>query len=107
MEFNVGKCLVPNYRFKKERSEYVVNAEISGNVEKQRYLGVHVQKLITYRGNAKNNVRRRLQCYPLSQCGWHTKVIKVMIELYKFLVRLTLEDRIQIWAPEWTKNKLG
>jgi ribonuclease P/MRP protein subunit RPP40 len=104
MLFNLDKCAVMHFGFANEGMEVRLGDRVLGEKKSERDLGVIVQsdlKVDKQCSKAANEANRRLG---MINRNFTCKAKKVILPLYKSIVRPHLDYCVQAWRPHYRKD---
>ena len=103
MEFNTEKFEVLHFGTSNKGRTYTVNGRPLGSVVEQRDLGVQVLGSLKVESQVDKVVKKAFGTVAFISHSIEYGSWKVMLQLYKTLVRPHLEYCVQFWAPCYRK----
>ena len=100
MEFNPDKCEVMHFGRSNTDRKYTVNKSI----DRQRDLGVQVHRSLKVATQVEKVVKKAYDMLAFIGRGTEFKNWKVMLQLYRTLVRPHLEYSVQFCSPYYQKD---
>ena len=104
MEFNPDKCEVMHFGRNNVERSYVIKGRQIRSIETQRDLGVQVHKSMKVATQVENVVRKAYRMLAFIGRGIEFKSCRLMLQLYRTLVRPHLEYCVQFWSPYYRKD---
>jgi hypothetical protein len=104
MKFNLDKCKVMHIGYKNGEADYVIGGKTLGKVSEEKDLGVIISKEFKVANQCSKAASKGNQILGLINRTITCKKKKVILNLYKSLVRPHLEYCIQAWRPHLAKD---
>ena len=104
MGFNVDKCKVMHLGKKNEQSEYQINGKKLAEITEEKDLGVIISNDLKVGKQCDKAVNKGNQILGLIKRTIISRKKKIILNLYKTLVRQHLEYCIQAWRPHLVKD---
>ena len=105
MDFNTRKCKVMHVGRNSLGTEYVMKDEVLEEVEVERDLGVLVSKDLKAERQCVKASKTANRMLGLVKRCFSSRDSRVIIPLYKAMVRPHLEYCVQVWRPHLVKDK--
>ena len=105
MQFNADKCKVMHLGMRNKGSKYEIGGKECAEVEEEKDLGVIFDKTFKVGNQCLKAAKKGNQILGMIGRTFTCKSKKVMLSLYKSLVRPHLEYNIQVWRPHLIKDR--
>jgi hypothetical protein len=104
MQFNIEKCKIMHIGSKNKQAKYTIEGKELASTDEEKDLGVIFTKGFKVANQCAKAAAKGNQILGLINRTITCKKQKVMLKLYKFLVRPHLEYCIQVWRPHLVKD---
>ena len=104
MAFNIEKCKVMHIGRNNTNSQYSMGGKVLAEVEEEKDLGVIVSKDVKVSKQCAAAAKKGYQILGLISRTFICKKRRIMLQLYKSLVRPFLDYCIQAWRPHLHKD---
>ena len=99
MQFNVEKCKVMHFGYNNPCLEYTMGREKLMMTESEKDLGVVIHSTLKPAAHIANCVKKANQMLGMIQRTITYKNKRILLLMYKSLVRPHLEYAVQAWSP--------
>ena len=99
MNFNVNKCSILHFGYNNPRHQYLMGGKQLESKEEEKDLGIYVSTTMKFSKHCAVSVKKANRVIGLIKRNFHNFDRKIMINLYKSLVRLHIDYGIQVWKP--------
>jgi len=106
MKFNEDKCKVMHLGRHNEGYDYVMNGQLLQKVESEKDLGITMAEDGKVAGQCLESYAKANRMLGLVKRTIRYRHPKVLINLYKTLVRPHLEYSMTVWNPHYQKDKI-
>ena len=104
MKFNVNKCAVLHFGFNNPNYQYFMDGKQLQSKEEEKDLGIIVTTSMNFSKHCASSVKKANQVIGLIKRNFHNFDRKIMINLYKSLVRPHLDYAVSVWKPYLRKD---
>lgn len=104
MKFNVDKCSVLHFGYNNPRYGYVMESRCLQSKEEEKDLGVYVNTTMKFSKQCAELVKKANRVIGIIRRNFINFDKKVLLQLYKSLVRPHLDYAVPIWKPHLKKD---
>ena len=104
MQFNVDKCKMMHFGFNNTRHTHTMNNKEIQTVSEEKDLGVIIQVNLKVGKQVAVSVAKANKMLGMIQRSFKSRAEKMMLQLYKSVVRLHVEFAISSWSPHCKKD---
>ena len=105
MKFNVDKCKVMHVGIHNKRQKYKMGGKELAEIKEEKDLGVYVDNTFKVANQCSKSAKKGNQILGMINRTFSCKSRKVIVSLYKALVRPHLDYCGQAWRPYLAKDK--
>lgn len=104
MKFNVDKCSVLHFGYNNPRYGYAMESRCLQSKEEEKDLGVYVNTTMKFSKQCAESVKKANRVIGIIRRNFINFDKKVLLQLYKSLVRPHLDYAVPIWKPHLKKD---
>ena len=104
MQFNVDKCKMMHFGFNNTRHTYTMNNKELQTVSEEKDLGVIIQDNLKVDKQVAASVAKANKMLGMIRRSFKSRDEKMMLQLYKSVVRPHVEFAISSWSPHFKKD---
>ena len=104
MQFNVDKCKMMHFGFNNTRHTYTMNNKELQTVSEEKDLGVIIQDNLKVDKQVAASVAKANKMLGMIRRSFKSRDEKMMLQLYKSVVRPHVEYAISSWSPHFKKD---
>ena len=104
MKFNVNKCAVLHFGFNNLHYQYFMDGNQLESKEEEKDLGIYINTSMNFSKHCAISVKKANQVIGLIKRNFQNFDSKIIINLYKSLVRPHLDYAVSVWKPYLRKD---
>ena len=104
MNFNTEKCSVLHFGYNNPHGQYRINNEILESKEEEKDLGVYISTSMKASRHCAEVVKKANKTMGIIRRNFKNLNRKVIVKLYKSLVRPHVDYCVQVWKPYFKKD---